>query len=119
MIVLAITFSFFMPVYHAIEHVLVLGAIAGLLFQLYIMMAPRMPFAQQRRPNRGNLAVTIGLSSLGIFAVALLGLEIYFGYRSAARYWPTFALIVTMSAVLEQAVRARVRKKLEQEEFEG
>jgi len=119
MIVLAITFSYFIPVVHAIEHVLVLAAIAGFVFQMYLMIAPRMPFAQPRRPNRSNVVVMIGFGFLAIIPLGLLALEIYFGYRSTLRFWSSFALLATLSILLEQAVRYRIRKKLDLEEFAG
>ena len=119
MIVLAIVFSFFMPVYHAVMHVLVLAAMAGFIFQVFIMISPRMPFAQRRRPNRSNVAAIFGMSIFGILPFVLLGVEIYFGYRTPFNFWSSFVLIVTLSILLEQIVRSRVRKKLEREEFEG
>jgi ABC-2 type transport system permease protein len=119
MIVLAITFSYFIPVVHAIEHVLVLAAIAGFVFQMFLMIAPRMPFAQPRRPNRSNVVVMLGFGFLAIIPLGLLALEIYFGYRSTLRFWSSFALLATLSLILEQAVRHRIRKKLDLEEFAG
>jgi hypothetical protein len=49
----------------------------------------------------------------------LLGFEIYYGYKTPTRFWMSFALIVTLSILLEQVVRQRIRKRLEREEFEG
>jgi len=120
MIILAIVFSRFMPVFHAVAHVLVLAAVAGFIFQIYLMLAAKMPFAQPRRPNRGgSFTMMFGVFGFTILAGGILVLEMYFGYRSQARFWPTFALLVTLSALLERAVHARVRVKLEREEFEG
>lgn len=119
MVILAIVFSNFMPVFHAVAHVLVLAAVAGFIFQIYLIAAAKMPFAQPRRPNRGSFAMMFGVFGFTILAGGILILELYFGYRSEARFWPTFALLVTLSAALERAVHARVRAKLEREEFEG
>ena len=119
MIILAIVFSRFMPIFHAVAHVLVLAAVAGFIFQIYLILAAKMPFAQPRRPNRGSFAMMLGIFGFATLAAALLVLEIYFGYRSQARFWPSFALLVTLSALLERAVHARVRVKLDHEEFEG
>jgi len=120
MIILAVVFSNFIPVFHAVAHVMVLAAVAGFIFQIYLVAAAKMPFAQPRRPNRGgSFAMMVGVFGFTILAMALLVLEIYFGYRSQARFWPSFALLVTLSAILERAVHARVRVKLEREEFEG
>ena len=119
MLVLAAVFTFFMPVYHAVAHVLVLAAMAGFIFQIFMMISPKMPFAQRRRPNRSSVVTILGVSTFGILAFLLLGVEIYFGYQTPFRFWSSFALIVTLSVLLEQVVRSRVRKKLEQEEYEG
>ncbi len=119
MMLLAAILSYYMPIAHAIAHALVLAAIAGLIFQCYLMLNPKMPFAQQRRPNRGGFAMMTGIFLLVPIAMGLLGLVIYFGYSSQARFWPIFLLIVTISALLERAVHFRVRKKLDREEFEG
>ncbi|HZK76262.1 MAG TPA: hypothetical protein VFD13_05070, partial [Candidatus Kapabacteria bacterium] len=119
MVILAIVFSNFMPIFHAVAHVLVLAAVAGFIFQIYLMAAAKMPFAQPRRPNRGSFAMMFGIFAFSGLAAAILVLEMYFGYRSAARFWPSFALLLTLSAILERAVQTRVRIKLEHEEFEG
>ncbi|MFI5202411.1 MAG: hypothetical protein ACHQNE_08485, partial [Candidatus Kapaibacterium sp.] len=119
MIVLAVVFSRFMPIFHAVAHVLVLAAVAGFIFQIYLIFAAKMPFAQPRRPNRGSFTMMLGIFGFTMLAGTLLVLEIYFGYHTEARFWPSFALLVTLSALLERAVHARVRVKLEQEEFEG
>jgi hypothetical protein len=118
-IMMVAIFSYYMPFVHAVSHALVIVAIAGLVFQCYMMLNPKMPFAQQRRANRGGFAMTAGISLLGLLAMGLFFLVIYFGYRSQARFWPIFALIVTISIALERVVHSRVRKKLEREEFEG
>jgi ABC-2 type transport system permease protein len=118
-IMMVAIFSYYMPFVHAISHALVIVAIAGLVFQCYMMLNPKMPFAQQRRANRGGFAMTAGISLLGLLAMGLFFLVIYFGYRSQTRFWPIFALIVTITVALERVVHSRVRKKLEREEFEG
>ncbi len=119
MIILAVVFSQFMPVLHAVSHVLVLAAVAGFIFQIYLIAAAKMPFAQPRRPNRGSFTMMFGIIGFSLLAGVILVLEIYFGYRSQARFWPTFALLITLSAILERAVHTRIRAKLEREEFEG
>jgi ABC-2 type transport system permease protein len=119
LVVLSIVLSQFMPWTHAAMHVLVLAAVGGFIFQIYFMLAAKMPFAQPRRPNRGGVAMFAGVFLFMFLAIAILGLEIYFGYSSPERYWPSFALLVTLSALLERAVQARIRKKLAREEFEG
>jgi ABC-2 type transport system permease protein len=119
MVLLATIFSFFIPVGHAIAHILVLAAMGAFIFQAYLMVNPKMPFAQQRRPNRTSVAVIIGVAFFAGAAVFLLGLEIYYGYRTPVSFWTSLALIVTLSILLNQVVRSRVRKKLELEEFEG
>jgi ABC-2 type transport system permease protein len=119
MIILAVVFSNFMPIFHAVAHVLVLAAVAGFIFQIYLIFAAKMPFAQPRRPNRGSFAMMFGVFVFTILAGGILILEIYFGYESQARFWPSFALLITLSAILERVVHARVRVKLEREEFEG
>ena len=119
MLIMIAIFSYYMPVTHAIAHASVIVAIAGLVFQCFMMLNPKMPFAQQRRPNRGGFAMTAGISLLGLLAMGLFFLVIYFGYRSQTRFWPIFALIVSLSVVFERVVHLRVRKKLDREEFEG
>jgi hypothetical protein len=119
MTVLAVVLSFFMPVLHAVGHVLVLAGIGGFIFQGYLMAAPKMPFAQPRRPNRTSVATVLGVSCFALVAMLLLGFEIYYGYKTPTRFWMSFALIVTLSILLEQVVRQRIRKRLEREEFEG
>ena len=119
LITLAIVLSQFMPWYHATMHVLVLAAVGGFIFQIYFMIMAKMPFAQPRRPNSGGVARFAGIFLPVILAMAILVLDIYFGYRSPELFWLTFALLVTLSALLEKAVRARIRKKLAREEFEG
>ena len=119
MVILAIIFSQYMPVYHAIAHTLVLAAVAGLNFQIYLMFAPKMPFAQPRRPNRGGFAYMAGIFFFAIFSMGIFVLVLFFGYHSTARFWPIFVLLVTISAVLERVVHARVRAKLALEEYEG
>ncbi len=119
MVILAIIFSQYMPVTHAIPHTLVLTAIAGINFQLYLMAAPKMPFAQPRRPNRGGFAMMLGVFGFVAFSMLILLVVINFGYHSFARFWPIFVLLLTIAAALERAVHARVRVKLEREEFEG
>jgi ABC-2 type transport system permease protein len=119
LIVLSIVLSHFMPWTHAALHVLVLGAVGGFIFQIYFLIAAKMPFAQPRRPNRGGVAMFAGVFAFVIFAFVILGLEIFYGYRSPERFWPSFALLLTLSALLEKAVRSRIRKKLDREEFEG
>ena len=119
MIILTAVLSYYMPVFHAIAHSLVLAAIAGLIFQCYMMLNPKMPFAQQRRPNRGGFVMAMGIGLLVPISMGLLALVIYYGYRSPARFWPIFALIVTISVLLERVVHIRIRKKLEREEFDG
>jgi ABC-2 type transport system permease protein len=119
MIALGVIFSFFIPAGHAAEHVLVLAAIAGFIFQAFLLFAPKMPFAQHRRPNRTSVATVLGVGFFAGAALVILGLEIHFGYQTPLSFWSSFALIVTLSLLLEQVVRARVRKKLDREEFEG
>ena len=119
MVILTIIFLQYMPVYHAIPHTLVLAAIAGINFQLYLMIAPKMPFAQPRRPNRNGFAMMFGVFFFVIFSMLIFLVVIYFGYHSFARFWPIFLLLVTVSAALERGVHARIHAKLEREEFEG
>lgn len=119
MTALAIVFSYYMPWPHAIEHVLVLSAIGTLVFQGFLLLTAKMPFAQPRRPNQRGVAQIAGGMFLVIVPYALLALEIVFGYRSTVRFWSTFALLVTLSLLMEQAVRSRVRVKLDREEFES
>ena len=119
MVILTVIFLQYMPAYHAIPHTLVLAAIAGINFQLYLMVSPKMPFAQPRRPNRNGFAMMFGVFSFVIFSMLLFLVVIYFGYHSFARFWPIFLLLVTVSAALERGVHARIHAKLEREEFEG
>jgi ABC-2 type transport system permease protein len=119
MIILTAVLSYYMPVFHAIAHALVLAAIAGLIFQCYMMLNPKMPFAQQRRPNRGGFVMAAGIGLLVPISMGLLALVIYFGYRSQARFWPILAIMLTISALLERLVHIRIRRKLEREEFDG
>ncbi|HEY3875292.1 MAG TPA: hypothetical protein VGM92_07425, partial [Candidatus Kapabacteria bacterium] len=63
MVLIAIVFSYYMPVAHAVMHTLVIAAIASVIFQCFLMAAPKMPFAQQRRPNRGGFAMMVGIFS--------------------------------------------------------
>lgn len=118
MIVVTIIFSYYMPLYHAIENTLVVAGLAGLMFQLYLIINPKMPFSQQRRPNRVGFVMMAGITLLAVIPLALFALAIIYGYKSQERYWPMLAIIVTISAVLETAVRARIRRKLDREEFE-
>ncbi len=119
MIIFTAVLCYYMPVFHAIAHAMVLASIAGLIFQGYLMLSPKMPFAQQRRPNRGGFAMAAGIGMLVPISMGLLALMIIYGYRSQARFWPIFALIITISLLLERAVHARIRNKLEREEYEG
>lgn len=119
LLILAIVFCFFMPVVHALLHVAVLGALATMIFQLFLMIAPKMPFAQQRKPNRNNISSVIGIMTLAGSSVFLLALAVKFGYRSMPRFAMTFALIVTLSLLLEQGLKARLRTKLTAEEFDA
>ncbi|MDP4199408.1 MAG: hypothetical protein Q8902_07545 [Bacteroidota bacterium] len=119
MALLAVTFSFFMPAGHAVLHVLVLSAIAGLIFQTYLMFSAKMPFAQPRQQGRTSVATFFAIAFFGLVPLALLLAEMYFGYRMPGMFWPSFALILTLSALMEQTVRFRIRKKLDREEFEG
>jgi hypothetical protein len=119
LLALTIVLSQFMPWTHAAMHVLVLASVGGFIFQIYFLISAKMPFAQPRRPNSGGVARFAGIFLPVILAMAILVLEIYYGYRSPSIFWPSFALLVTLSALLEKAVRTRVRKKLAREEFEG
>jgi ABC-2 type transport system permease protein len=119
LLIIAAMFCFFMPVLHAILHVMVLGALAIMIFQLFLMIAPKMPFAQQRKPNRNNLASVIGITLLSGGSIVLLALEVKFGYRSMTKFALSFALILTLSLLLEQGLKARLRSKLSNEEFEA
>ncbi len=118
-LVLAIILSIYMPVFHAVAHALVLASIGGLIFQCYLMLNPKMPFAQERRPNRGGFVMASGIILLALLALGLLGITIFYGYRSQTRFWPIFTLIITLSVLLEKAVHVRVRKRLDREEFDG
>ncbi len=119
LLALTIVLSQFMPWTHAAMHVLVLAAVGGFIFQIYFMVMAKMPFAQPRRPHSGGVTRFAGVFVPVILAMAILVLEIYYGYRSPSIFWPSFALIVTISALLERAVHARIRKKLAREEFDG
>ncbi len=118
MLGLTIVFTFFMPVSHAVPHIIVLSAISGFIFQGFVMIAPRMPFAQQRRPNRGNLGNVMGIPILAGFGALLLGLEMFYAYGDFTRFWLSVALLVTLSVIMEQVVRLRIRRTLAREEFE-
>ena len=118
MIVLVIVFSFFMPITHALPHVIVLASISGFIFQAFLMIAPRMPFAQQRRPNKNGFVNVLGVMFFAGFAAVMLGFEMYFAYGDFTRFWVSVALLLTLSVLLEQLVRSRIRTKLEREEFE-
>jgi len=119
LIVLTIVLSQFMPWPHAAMHVLVLAAVGGFIFQIYFMIMAKMPFAQPRRPNSGGLTRFAGIFLPVILAMAILVLDIIFGYKSPERFWPSFALLVTLSVLLERVSQTRIRKKLAREEFEG
>jgi hypothetical protein len=119
LIIIAIMFCFFMPILHAVLHMMVLGALAIMIFQIFLMVAPKMPFAQQRKPNRNNVANVIGISILSGGSIILLALEVHYGYRSLSRFALSFAMIVTLSLILEQGLKARLRSKLENEEFDA
>jgi hypothetical protein len=112
-------FCFFMPIVHALLHVAVLGALATMIFQLFLMIAPKMPFAQERKPNRNNLSSVIGISMLSASSVFILALVVHFGYRTMPRFAISLALILTLDLLLEQGLRARLRSKLANEEFDA
>jgi hypothetical protein len=119
MIVLCIVFSYYMPIEHAIEHIIVLTAIGSFVLQISLMFQTRMPFAQQRRPNQRGVTQYLSAMLLAIIPMGLFMLELIFGYASPLRYWSSLALVLTLVAAMEVFVRSRVRVKLEREEFEG
>lgn len=119
LIILAVAFCFFMPIVHAVMHVVVLGTLATMVFQIFLMVSPKMPFAQQRKPNRNNFATTMGIMFLSAGSIFALGLTVHFGYRSITRYATALAVLVTLMLLLEQGLKARLRSKLAQEEFDA
>jgi hypothetical protein len=119
MLIMAVIFAFFMPPVRAIMHVLVLASIAGFVFQVFLMISPKMPFSQRRRPNRSSVAMIMGIFFFSFLALGILAVEIHWGYRTTTRYWTSIAILLTISLLLEQLVRVRLRAKLEKEEYEG
>jgi hypothetical protein len=119
LIVLVIVFSYFFPPLHAIEHVLVLGTLGNFVFQGFLILQAKMPFAQQRRPNQRGVGQIVGTMFMAILPMVLLGFEMAFGYRTPMLYFATLALLITLTLLAERLVRARVRVKLDREEFDG
>ncbi len=119
MIVLFIAFAIFIPIMHALMHIAIIASIAMLMFQLYLMVRPRMPFAQQRQPNKTNYVVVLAGYGFAAVALGLLATIIYFGYRDSVRYFISLSLLIALTLLMERFLRTRLRSKLEEEEFEG
>lgn len=119
MLALAAIFSYYMPLGHALKHVLIIISIGSFVVQTTLLFQSRMPFAHPRRPNQRGVTQIMSGVFMALIPMGLLVLELSYGYSSTLRYWMSFAVIITLAAIMEIFVRSRVRVKLEREEFEG
>ena len=119
MLALGIVFTYYMPVAHAFQHILVILSIGSFVLQMTLLFQARIPFAHPRRPNQRGVTQIMSAVLLAFIPMGLLMLEIIFGYQSQSHYWLSLALILTLAAILELFVHSRVRVRLDREEFEG
>jgi ABC-2 type transport system permease protein len=119
MLLLAIAFMFYMPASSAILHTLMISAMAQLIFEAFLMIAPKMPFSEQRKQQRNTVGRTLLIALAMIGPVLLMGVVMYFGYRDMLRYWSFLILILTIAILAHRVVKSRLTKKLELQEYAG
>jgi len=118
-ILLTIAFALYMPVPSAVMHMLMLSAIAQLIFQFQMWLSPKLPFSEQRKQQKNSASRFFWVFLAMILPLALLYAIIYYCYPHPALYWATLALIITIALLFDRFVQSRLRKKLELLEYTG
>ena len=101
----------FEEAWHALVHVLLLGALGVLIMQVAQFLWPRLPFALA--PNHHRARLPLFLTLLGCFALAA-GLAFYASFAYARPAWAigTFAVLALCLAGMERVLPARLNRKL-------
>ncbi len=109
-VLLLATFSsfYYERVWHAFLHMGIVGAIAHLLLQGAVMLAPHLPFASEPRKAERSSGL-FGLFLFGSIAGTAIPIALPFVYRSALATAILVALLIGSTAGLERALRARAR----------
>ena len=99
-------------------HAAVLGLVAHIEIQLFLLILPRLPFSQPPRVGAtGGSVVGTGLLA-GIF-VGLLALIVNVAYVEPARTIAAMALLAGVSVVLPAVVARSIRPRVRKLEFSG
>lgn len=119
LIILGATFAYFMPVEHAAMHTLMLGITALLIFEIYLLVTPKLPFSEQRKQQRSAITSVAYMMLVAIIPGLFLTLIIHLAYSSSSRFWMYAALLATITFAAHFFVRRRLELKLESQEYPG
>ncbi len=115
----AIVLSFFSEsVPHLLVHLAVIGLSSHLVLQLIIFLDPELPFSKPMAKGRSSTRVFI-VSGCVFFGAIFFPLLAPLLYRSTFSIVLTFAVVITLSVILERLTRMRVAAQSAKLEFEG
>lgn len=117
LLILGVAFAFYMPLSHAFMHTTMLALIGLLIFDVYLIVAPRLPFSAPRRQQRTPILSIVWMIFTALIPGALLTVIIHFAYTSSERFWLYAALIATVGLGLHLIVRRRLTHTLEAQEY--
>jgi hypothetical protein len=117
LLILGATFAYFMPFEHAAMHTLMLGLTAMLIFEVYLLITPKLPFSEQRKQQRNAITSIVYMLFVALIPGAFLTLIIHLAYGSTRTFWQYAALVATIALAAHVFVRRRLAVKLEQQEY--
>jgi drug/metabolite transporter (DMT)-like permease len=106
-----------MPFVHAAMHTLMLGLTALLIFEIYLLIAPKLPFSEQRKQQRSAITSVMYMMLVAIIPGSFLTLIIHLAYSNTNRFWMYAALLATITFAAHFFVRRRLEVKLESQEY--
>jgi hypothetical protein len=117
LLILGATFAYFMPLEHAGMHTIMLGLTAMLIFEVYLLITPKLPFSEQRKQQRSAITSIVYMVFVALIPGAILTLIIHLAYGSTRTFWQYAALVATVALAAHLFVRRRLAVKLEQQEY--
>lgn len=119
LLLLGITFVYFMPWEHALMHTLMLGIMAVLIFEVYLLISPKLPFSEQRRQQRSAWIQIVYMIFIALIPGVFLTIIVSLAYSDTTKFWLYAVLLAIVSAASHVIVRKRLSAKLEAQEYSG
>jgi hypothetical protein len=117
LLILGATFAYFIPLEHAAMHTVMLGLTAMLIFEVYLLLTPKLPFSEQRKQQRSAITSIVFMVFVALIPGAILTLIIHLAYGSTRTFWQYATLVATIALLAHLIVRKRLAIKLEQQEY--